>query len=92
MITVKVRRSLYGSDFGSVRRGDLVMVSEPTARDWLKRGLAEAVDEITEGPDTKEAPKHKDKMAPPPRHKGDDVPGTSKDKPRPAKIPRRKSE
>jgi hypothetical protein len=93
MITVKVRRSMHGSEFGSVRSGGVVEVSETTARAWIARGLAaevaaqdEAQDE-TQG-EAKDAATAKNKMAPPPRH--NDPPPPPEKKPAEHATPSRK--
>lgn len=81
MAKVKARRSFFGTDYGSVRRGDELEVSDITARALVARGLCDMLEA------TKDAPTPRNAMAPPPRH-NDPAPASSA-KPAPRSTPKK---
>lgn len=81
MMTVKVRRSLFATEYGAVRSGDVVQVSETAGRQLIQRGLAEAAEGAAEA---KDAPTPRNQMAPPPKTKTPPKPE------RPSKATRKK--
>jgi hypothetical protein len=71
MVKVKAQKNFYGTGHGSVRKGDVIEVSEASARAMRENGLVtDASDTDVSTASTKAAVPPKNKMDPAPKNKG----------------------
>jgi len=84
MVTVKIKKGMYLTEHGSVKKGDVVEISETAARTLFEKGFVEEANEA----DAKAAQEHKNKMAAPTKNKGtEDIHDMEHVAPQPAKTP-----